>query len=307
MEAEVKAARHVTNSKRVLEEAYETGNSGGLPPQATLCTQTKRLGGVTSAAVPSLDQSTSPGDNTHQYAPVPAASPWAGVDIVGAMSGQRERLKATHRKVLDVLNTIGGWVGGHGLAECTVRAVAGVWRPEGGRLEGAADRRRSAAEARRMCSWHAGWLRVVSQPSLPLPTTHPTHPPFPQASATLCCAWWSGVTGWTSCLCMGACWARCWLWRGSTGWSSCGSGGSTRRPHLSLYTLAATPLDWLPATLLPARWPAMPPPVTALAASGRLAGSAATRGISPCSCAAPRAPACLCPARVPHRKGFTAV
>ncbi|PSC73478.1 Qb-SNARE Bos1 Membrin family [Micractinium conductrix] len=54
MEAEVKAARHVTNSKRVLEEAYETG-----------------------------------------------------VDIVGAMSGQRERLKATHRKVLDVLNTIG--------------------------------------------------------------------------------------------------------------------------------------------------------------------------------------------------------
>ncbi|KAI7838538.1 hypothetical protein COHA_007681 [Chlorella ohadii] len=30
-----------------------------------------------------------------------------GVGIIGAMSGQRDRLKATHRKVLDVLNRIG--------------------------------------------------------------------------------------------------------------------------------------------------------------------------------------------------------
>jgi Golgi SNAP receptor complex protein 2 len=31
----------------------------------------------------------------------------AGVGILGSMSGQRERLKATHRKVLDVLNAVG--------------------------------------------------------------------------------------------------------------------------------------------------------------------------------------------------------
>lgn len=54
MEADLKAARHVHNSRRVLEEAYETG-----------------------------------------------------VGIIGSMAGQRERLKATHRKVLDVLNTVG--------------------------------------------------------------------------------------------------------------------------------------------------------------------------------------------------------
>lgn len=30
-----------------------------------------------------------------------------GVGIVGSMSGQRERLKATHRRVLDVLNRVG--------------------------------------------------------------------------------------------------------------------------------------------------------------------------------------------------------
>ena len=30
-----------------------------------------------------------------------------GVGIIGAMGGQRERLKATHRKVLDVLNRVG--------------------------------------------------------------------------------------------------------------------------------------------------------------------------------------------------------
>lgn len=30
-----------------------------------------------------------------------------GVGIIGSMAGQRERLKATHRKVLDVLNTVG--------------------------------------------------------------------------------------------------------------------------------------------------------------------------------------------------------
>eukprot|EP00887_Chlorella_sp_A99_P001558 scaffold8.g1558.t1 len=30
-----------------------------------------------------------------------------GVGILGSMSGQRERLKATHRKVLDVLNSVG--------------------------------------------------------------------------------------------------------------------------------------------------------------------------------------------------------
>jgi Golgi SNAP receptor complex protein 2 len=29
------------------------------------------------------------------------------VGIIGSMAGQRERLKATHRKVLDVLNTVG--------------------------------------------------------------------------------------------------------------------------------------------------------------------------------------------------------
>lgn len=51
---EARAARHVQNSKRVLEEAYETG-----------------------------------------------------VGMLGAMAGQRERLKATHRKVLDVLNRVG--------------------------------------------------------------------------------------------------------------------------------------------------------------------------------------------------------
>ena len=54
VDAEARAARHVHNSKRVLEEAYETG-----------------------------------------------------VGIVGSMAGQRERLKATHRKVLDVLNAVG--------------------------------------------------------------------------------------------------------------------------------------------------------------------------------------------------------
>jgi Golgi SNAP receptor complex protein 2 len=53
-QTEARAARHVQNSKRVLEEAYE-----------------------------------------------------AGVGVLGAMSGQRERLKATHRKVLDVLNRVG--------------------------------------------------------------------------------------------------------------------------------------------------------------------------------------------------------
>ncbi len=51
---DLKAARHVQNSRRVLEEAYETG-----------------------------------------------------VGIIGSMAGQRERLKATHRKVLDVLNSVG--------------------------------------------------------------------------------------------------------------------------------------------------------------------------------------------------------
>lgn len=30
-----------------------------------------------------------------------------GVGIVGSMAGQRERLKATHRRVLDVLNRVG--------------------------------------------------------------------------------------------------------------------------------------------------------------------------------------------------------
>ncbi|KAI3435619.1 hypothetical protein D9Q98_001679 [Chlorella vulgaris] len=54
VDAEMRAARHVHNSKRVVEEAYETG-----------------------------------------------------VGIIGSMAGQRERLKATHRKVLDVLNTVG--------------------------------------------------------------------------------------------------------------------------------------------------------------------------------------------------------
>ncbi len=54
MQHEARAARHVQNSKRVLEEAYETG-----------------------------------------------------VGMLGAMAGQRERLKATHRKVLDVLNRVG--------------------------------------------------------------------------------------------------------------------------------------------------------------------------------------------------------
>lgn len=51
---DIKAARHVQNSRRVLEEAYETG-----------------------------------------------------VGIIGSMAGQRERLKATHRRVLDVLNSVG--------------------------------------------------------------------------------------------------------------------------------------------------------------------------------------------------------
>jgi Golgi SNAP receptor complex protein 2 len=54
VDSEIRAQRHVHNSKRVLEEAYETG-----------------------------------------------------VGIIGSMSGQRERLKATHRRVLDVLNRVG--------------------------------------------------------------------------------------------------------------------------------------------------------------------------------------------------------
>ncbi|KAL4458170.1 hypothetical protein ABPG75_013035 [Micractinium tetrahymenae] len=51
---DLKAARHVQSSRRVLEEAYETG-----------------------------------------------------VGIIGSMAGQRERLKATHRRVLDLLNSVG--------------------------------------------------------------------------------------------------------------------------------------------------------------------------------------------------------
>lgn len=54
MDADAAAKRRVNNSRRVLEEAYETG-----------------------------------------------------VGALGAMSGNRERLKATHRKVLDVLNSTG--------------------------------------------------------------------------------------------------------------------------------------------------------------------------------------------------------
>lgn len=54
LQDDLKSARHVQNSRRVLEEAYETG-----------------------------------------------------VGIIGSMAGQRERLKATHRKVLDVLNSVG--------------------------------------------------------------------------------------------------------------------------------------------------------------------------------------------------------
>jgi len=54
MDADAVAKRRVDNSRRVLEEAYETG-----------------------------------------------------VGVLGAMSGNRERLKATHRKVLDVLNSTG--------------------------------------------------------------------------------------------------------------------------------------------------------------------------------------------------------
>jgi Golgi SNAP receptor complex protein 2 len=54
MNADAVAKRRVDNSRRVLEEAYETG-----------------------------------------------------VGVLGAMSGNRERLKATHRKVLDVLNSTG--------------------------------------------------------------------------------------------------------------------------------------------------------------------------------------------------------
>ena len=54
LDAEMAARKHIDGSKRVLEEAYETG-----------------------------------------------------VGILGTMSGNRERLKATHRKVLDVLNTVG--------------------------------------------------------------------------------------------------------------------------------------------------------------------------------------------------------
>ena len=54
VDAEVRATRQVHNSKRVLEEAYETG-----------------------------------------------------VSIISSMAGQRDRLKATHRRVLDVLNAVG--------------------------------------------------------------------------------------------------------------------------------------------------------------------------------------------------------
>lgn len=54
MDAELAAKRRVDNSKRVLEEAYETG-----------------------------------------------------VGVLGAMAGNRDRLKQTHKKVLDVLNSTG--------------------------------------------------------------------------------------------------------------------------------------------------------------------------------------------------------
>lgn len=99
-EAEAKAARHVHRSKQARGGGVEGGQGGG----PCICYAAGTWQHCRQRGARHLCPAPSPAPPHTQ---VLEEAYETGVGIIGAMGGQRERLKATHRKVLDVLNRVG--------------------------------------------------------------------------------------------------------------------------------------------------------------------------------------------------------
>lgn len=107
IDADLKAAGHVKRSKQV--------RACGAGRASRRCR--RRRGRLPSCQPSGLALRSSPdgpcSHSLHLHHAIPSTAQVleeayeTGVGIIGAMGGQRERLKATHRKVLDVLNRVG--------------------------------------------------------------------------------------------------------------------------------------------------------------------------------------------------------